>query len=108
MVKPPVPFQQEPIVATNGSSAKRKRAGRVVHDGDEPDAGSSSDHAESDPDAEEIKGKRRRVAKPTKQQKAPNNDALKLAMRPATNGTKRSHPTKPRKIAAKKRLPQDL
>ena len=114
-VQKPARFQQDadlPVV-TNGSS-KRKRAERVAQDddnalGSEP----SSEEPESDPDAEEIKEKRRRVAKTSKVRAKPaakkpkaNGDAVKLAMRPMTNGIKK--PAKPRKPATRKNVPQAL
>ena len=117
-VHKPVLYQQDPNVAIvpNGS-AKRKRGELAAHDDTEHATDeSSSDHAESEPDEEELKEKRRRVAKPSKtseprgkaaakKSRPPKDDALKLAMRPATNGVKKV--TKPRKPAARKHLPRD-
>ena len=111
----PILFQQDPnIPVTTNGSGKRKRAERdALVDADALGPESSSDHAESDADAQEIKEKRRRVAKPSKagdkptkkSGKAANSDGMRLAMRPATNGVK---PAKPRRPATKKRLPQAL
>ena len=122
-VRQPVLFQQDPNVSLvpNGSSgAKRKRGERLAgrDENDEGTEDSTSDPAESEPDAEEIKEKRRRVVKPakardqrekpaaTKKAKAPKSGGLKLPVRPATNGVKK--PARPRKPASRKHLPQDL
>ena len=114
-VQKPVLFQQDPnIPVTANGSAKRKRAERdAPASADALGPESSSDHAESEADAEETKEKRRRTAKSSKARdkatkknvKAADSDGMKLAMRPATNGVK---PAKPRKPATKKRLPQLL
>ena len=100
-IQKPVLYQQDPNISINDSiSGKRKRArnDETEEDVDLVDAESSLDEEESDPDEEELKEQRRRVArerkvlsKPATKRARPREDgSVKLAMRPATNGTKKA------------------
>ena len=103
----PVLYQEDPNVSiTTNGSAKRKREERVAADaGEEMGHETSSNGEESEPDEEELKENRRRkpkakkvLTKPAaKKPKTAKDDAVKLAMRPVTNGVKKaSKPRKPR------------
>lgn len=103
----PALYQQDPNIAirSNGNG-KRKRAVPVEVELDEEDAEESSpDESEGDPDEEELKEKRRKASKSKPTEKKPaakrsrtaTNTAMKLPMRPATNGVKKTPKTrKPR------------
>ncbi|KAL9112506.1 MAG: hypothetical protein Q9187_007767, partial [Circinaria calcarea] len=103
----PALYQQDPNIAirSNGNG-KRKRAVTVeVELEDEDVEESSPDESEGDPDEEELKEKRKKASKlkPTpkkpaaKRSKTVTNTAMKLPMRPATNGVKKTpKPRKPR------------
>lgn len=106
----PALYQQDPNISigSNGSG-KRKRAQPADIESDEDDAEeeSSPDESEGDPDEEELKEKRRASRaksaqkKPAvKKSKVLKDSALKLPMRPATNGVKRV-PKLPRKPRAR-------
>lgn len=84
----------EPSPASNG--VKRKRA-PIVGDNISEDVseGGGSPAEESDPDEEELKEKRRKARSGTKKPAAKKSKTTTLAMRPATNGVKRT--TKPKK-----------
>ena len=111
-IQKPVLYQQDPNVSINDStSGKRKRArnDEMEEDVDVADAESSLDEEESEPDEEELKEQRRRAArerkvpsKPaTKRPRTREDGSVKLAMRPATNGTKKA--SKPKAPRARKK-----
>ena len=81
----------EPTATTNG--VKRKRAPTVVDTLSEDDImaeGESTPPVESDPDEEELKEKRRKARNTPKKPAAKKSKTTTLAMRPATNGVKRT------------------
>ena len=111
-IQKPVLYQPDPNISINDStSVKRKRArnDETEEDVDLVDAESSLDEEESEPDEEELKEQRRRAArerkvpsKPaTKRARTTEDGSVKLAMRPATNGTKKA--SKPKAARARKK-----
>ncbi|MCJ1247723.1 hypothetical protein MMC30_004938 [Trapelia coarctata] len=111
----PVLYQPAPDTSVTNGSGKRKRAAPAAVEMEVDSVGeeTSSDRDESEPDEEELREQRRRAKKATKSQRKPaakkpktsTGETTKLAMRPATNGTKKA--SRPRKASAKQNLTAD-
>jgi cohesin complex subunit SA-1/2 len=92
-------------VGPNGSAKRKRDAPPVAEPEDDIDSEDVSDD-EGEPDDEELREQRRKTksrpgkSKPAnKKPKVAKNESISLAMRPATNGVKRS--SKPKKARAR-------
>ena len=98
----PILLSDEPYPSQATNGVKRKRVNLRDEDlenlSDDELEGRSSQLEENDPDEEELKEKRRRAKSSAKKPAAKKSKTTTLAMRPATNGVKKS--TKPRKPKA--------
>ena len=107
-VHKPVLLQEDPNVSqiTNGNGKRKRidiRGGDVIDvDGEDSEGEITPEDSDGDPDEEELREKTRRAPRPKKVRgkpaaKKPKTTAMtmtKLAVRPATNGIKKSTRTK--------------